>query len=75
MFEKEEAFFEAHKREFISAYAHKHLIITGDTVFGVYDTVGDALSNAAKQLEPGKFMLQSIDTCDDVMRFHSRVYV
>jgi hypothetical protein len=75
MFEHEEAFFEAHKEEFKAEYPHKHLIIADGAVFGVYDSVEQAVNDAMKHFEPGKFMLQSIDTCDEIMRFASRVYV
>jgi hypothetical protein len=58
MLERESAFYKAHKAEFQRDYAHRYLIITKDSLFGVFDTIGDAFMAAAQgRLELGKFML------------------
>jgi hypothetical protein len=63
MFEQEQAFYKANKAEFQRDYAHRYLVITGDSLFGVFDTIDDALMAASqRRLELGKFMLhRSVD--------------
>jgi hypothetical protein len=59
MLEKENAFYEAHKEEFREKYLNKWLIIVGDSLFGVCDTVVIAAKTALMQFEPGEFMLHT----------------
>ena len=58
MLEKENAYYEAHKIEFHDKYLHKWLVISGDTLFGVYNNVGDATKAALKNYKPGEFMMR-----------------
>jgi hypothetical protein len=57
IFEKEQAYYKAHKDEFREKYLNKWLIIVGDSLYGVYDTIPEAVKNATKQYKPGEFML------------------
>jgi hypothetical protein len=59
MFKREKAFYEAHKAEFQEKYLNKRLVITGDSLFGAYDTIGGAFTAAKERLELGKFMLHT----------------
>ena len=58
MFEREDAFYTANKASFHEKYASKWLIITGESLFGVYDTVADATKAALEQFKPGEFMMR-----------------
>jgi hypothetical protein len=58
MFERENAFYEAHKTEFHEKYLNKWLIITGEALFGVFDTVKDAFTMAQERFEDEEFMLR-----------------
>jgi hypothetical protein len=46
MFERENAFYEAHKTEFREKYLKKWLVIAGDALVGVFDTPKDAFLTA-----------------------------
>jgi hypothetical protein len=58
MFEKENAFYKAHKSEFHEKYPAKQLVIVGDTLFGIYDTPKDAITDAMKRFKPGEFTIR-----------------
>ena len=57
MLEQENSFYELHQTEFREKYLDKWLVITGETLWGVYDKIADAARDAFKHLEPGKIMI------------------
>jgi hypothetical protein len=57
MFARAEAFYKAHQVEFQEKYLNKWLIITESSLFGVFDTIADAFTEAQKHLKLGEFML------------------
>ena len=59
MLERENAFYAAHQAEFREKYFDKWLVITGESLWGVYDTITDAAKAALKHFEPGEFMIHS----------------
>ena len=59
MLELESAYYAAHQVEFREKYPDKQLVITGESLFGVYDTLREAAENALKHFRPGDFMIHS----------------
>ena len=59
MFEREDAFYTAHQAEFQKLYSGKWLVIVGESLCGVYDTIADAAKNALQHFEPGEFMIHN----------------
>jgi len=59
MFEREDAFYTAHQAEFQKKYLNKWLVIVGESLWGVYDTISDAAKNALLNFEPGEFMIHN----------------
>jgi hypothetical protein len=57
MYEREAAFYKAHKTEFHKKYPNKCLVIVGDSLFGAYDGIKEAIESATKQYKPGEFMM------------------
>ena len=57
MFERENAFYMAHQAEFHEKYPDKWLVITDESLWGVYDRIADAAKAAFEHLEPGKIMI------------------
>jgi hypothetical protein len=57
MFEQEKAFYAAHQTEFREKYLNKWLVISGDSLYGVYDTAKQAGISAMERFYPGNFML------------------
>jgi len=57
MLEEENAFYDAHKEEFHEKYLNKWLVITGESLWGVYDNTTEAVEAALESLEPGKIMI------------------
>jgi hypothetical protein len=55
--ERESAFYTAHQAEFQEKYSDKWLIITGEELFGVFDTIKDAFIAAQGRFEDREFML------------------
>ena len=58
MLEREDLFYTANKAEFHEMYLDKWLIIAGESLFGVYDTVADATKAALSHFKPGEFMMR-----------------
>jgi len=57
MLEQENAFYDAHKAEFREKYLDKWLVISGESLWGVYDSTTDAVEASLGKLEPGKIMI------------------
>jgi hypothetical protein len=57
MLERESVFYKAHQVEFREKYPDKWLVITGDSLFGVYETLKEAAKNALDHLKPGEFII------------------
>jgi hypothetical protein len=60
MLEVEQEYYEKHREELREKYAGMEVVISGETVFGVYDSVGRAYEEAKKSLPPGSFLMKSI---------------
>jgi hypothetical protein len=77
MFEKEEAFYEAHKEDIRAKYTGKRVLIAGQEIKGVFDSDGEAYRAAIETMKPGDFMIKPVTRTDDesVCRYRSRVYV
>ena len=59
MFEREDKFYKAHQNEFKEKYFNKWLVIVGESLWGVFDTIADAAKNALQHFEPGDFMIHT----------------
>jgi hypothetical protein len=60
MFEKEHQFYETHRAEYRGKYAGKHIVISGQTFLGAFDTATDAYREAIKTFKPGEFMIKEV---------------
>lgn len=76
MFERENQFYDSHKKEFQSQYMNKRLLIVGDKVIGVFNTDTEALQSALKKYEPNTFLIKKVlpEGAETVQRFYSRIY-
>jgi hypothetical protein len=59
MLESENAFYALHQTEFHEKYQNKWLVIIGESLWGVFDTLRDAAQNALEHFEPGEFMIHT----------------
>jgi hypothetical protein len=66
MFERESAFYEAHKTELREKYLNKWLVIADNSLFGAFDTPKEAFAAAGRRYNPGEFMLHR-PSDDDVI--------
>jgi hypothetical protein len=57
MLHRERAFYAKHRAEYRKKYPHKWLIIADGTLFGVYDTIRDAVTAAQKCFKNDDFLL------------------
>ena len=57
MFERESAFYQSHKDEYREIYLEKWLVIAGESLWGVFDTLAEAVKAAFAQIKPGEFMI------------------
>jgi len=76
MLEKEYAYYQAHKDEFLKIYLGKFIVIVNEEIIGTFATVDEAYKEAAKTHQPGTFLIQQV-TIDEnhIQRFTSLVYV
>jgi hypothetical protein len=75
MFEQENAFYKAHQAEFQEKYLDKWLVIVGDSLWGVYDTIKEAAKTAMQHFEPGEFMLHTPAHDGMVIHVGPRIYI
>jgi hypothetical protein len=57
MLELENKFYKTHQAEFKEKYPDKWLVITGESLWGVYDKASEAGRAALQNFEPGEFMV------------------
>jgi hypothetical protein len=76
MFEIENKFYQENRENLRKNYLNKEVVITKNTIFGAYDTVGQAFGEAIKTLPPKTFTIKHIyeNSEDEIQRFKSRVY-
>jgi hypothetical protein len=60
MLEREQEYYEQHREELRQKYAGKEVVISGETIIGVYDSVVKAYEEAKRTLPPGSFLMKSI---------------
>jgi hypothetical protein len=58
MFQQELDFFKENQETLVGQYKGKILVITGNTIFGVFNTNLEAYNEALKKLKLGTFMIQ-----------------
>jgi len=75
MLEQENAFYDTHQAEFHEKYLDKWLVITGESLWGVYDKFADAARDALEKLETGKFMLHKPSDDGKVIYLGPRVHI
>jgi hypothetical protein len=68
MFEKENDFYKAHIDEFRKKYLDKEVVIIGNRLIGVYDSLGTAYEEAAKSYTPGTFCIKHVYEHPQVIR-------
>ena len=64
--ERENAFYQSHKTEFHEKYYEKWLVISGETLWGVFDKFPDAAKAAYQSFNPGEFMIHT-PSHDDII--------
>ena len=57
MLERENKFYMAHQADFKEKYPEQWLVITGETLWGVFDKFSDAAKEALQNFEPGEFLI------------------
>jgi hypothetical protein len=57
VFDRENAFYQAHKAEFHEKYLDKWIVIAGKELWGVFDKVSDAAKAALEHFETEEFFL------------------
>ena len=69
--EKNIRFFEENLDSWLSdvAYLHKHVIISGGKVEGIFDSFSDALNYAAAHFSPEEFIIQQVIGKDEQTGF------
>ena len=77
MLDKEYQYFLGNKKDLIKKYSGKFIVIKGEEVVGVYETLQEALKISAKAYSLGDFLIQHISDKEDdyIQRFHSRVCI
>ena len=66
--DRENQFYASHKAEFHEKYYEKWLVISGDSLWGVYDKFADAAQAAFHNFKPGEFMIHTPSHDDTVIQ-------
>ena len=74
---KEFQYYLANQDEMVARYDGKTVAIQDDTVIGVFDNAGEAISELDKCYTPGTYLIQKVSEGDKAYRatFHSRVRI
>lgn len=74
---KEFDYFLAHQKELSQSYSGRYVVIKGEEVIGVYDTMIQAFSDTSKTEKPGTFLIQLAEPGEEsyTQVFHSRVHL
>jgi len=75
MLEQENAYYNAHQAEFREKYFDKWLVITGESLWGVYNSTTEAVEAALGNLEHGKIMIHRPSDDGKVLYFGPRAYI
>lgn len=77
MLEKEDKYYEEHKKELLEKYKDRFIVIVNQKVISDYSSREEALSKTVEIYELGKFLIQKVTDQEEeiIQRFHSRVYV
>ena len=73
--ERENAFYGAHRDEFREKYYNKYLLITGETLYGVYDKFAEAAKTALENFDPGKFLIHKPSDEDRIIEINPIISV
>lgn len=73
MLEKEYEFYQKNKAEFLKKYLNKAIVILGENVIAVYDTVAEAIEKTSKEYDLGSFMVKEVKEKEEPIIFRSRV--
>lgn len=60
------------KDDFNKKYKNKYIIIKDEKIFGIYETLEEAI-NTAKELEAGTYIIQQCKDNESTQVFHTRV--
>lgn len=73
--ENEMKYFIEHQKELVEKYYNKFIILKGNNVVGVYDSISDAYNEASKKYELGTFSIQQCIPGEEAytQTFNSRV--
>jgi len=74
MLEKEFQYYIDHQAEFVQKYQGKFIVLVGEELIGVHDTLEDAIIETGKIHKPGTFLVQECQPGKDnyTLTFHSR---
>ena len=74
--EKEYTFFLSKRQSMPPNNENKFVVIVGENIAGIYDTISEALSESVKKYTLGTFLIQKISSNENdiVQKFSSRVY-
>lgn len=75
MLKKEFQYYLDNQSDLVKKYLNKYLVIKGEKIIGVYDTIEDAYIEPQKEHELGTFLIQFCQEGADsyTQTFHSRV--
>ncbi len=72
---REFEYYIAKQQDFVRDYNGKVVVIKGQALFGVFDSLIEAMTAAKKEFAPGTFLVQRVspDASEYTSTFHSRV--
>ncbi|OHE63862.1 MAG: hypothetical protein A2001_01490 [Treponema sp. GWC1_61_84] len=76
MLEREYSFFDDHREELLTKYRNKFIVIIGEEVVGIFESLAEAYTSSISKYTGGTFLIQEVLPFEQsIQRFHSLVYV
>ena len=72
MLEQERAYYKQHEVELLEQYKGRWILLTGDSLYGAYDTQKQAYDAGVNELGLGEFMIQEVEDEEKlIQKFYS----
>ena len=69
--DKEFEYYRVNKKDLLSKYEDKFIVIVGHEIIGVFDDDIEAVESARKSHSPGTFLVQYVCEEEEVLYYHS----
>ncbi len=74
MLEKEYEYYQNNKKNLISNYLNKYIVIKNNDILGAYNSMEEAVKKSLVDNALGTFLVQFVEKEEQTVRFYNRVF-